>query len=77
MITTGYKLVLENLYMPESGTSRHVMICISGFLSEKCSFETSWRYLVDECRKSGTPLYTVRWEASDTSVLENNTMDAA
>lgn len=59
--------MLENLYMPDGArpTSRHVLICVSGFLSEVGDMETSWRYLVDECRAKGVPLYTVRWESKD------------
>lgn len=78
MINKRYKIVLENLYVPDmSSTSRHVFICVSGFLSETGEMETSWRYLIDECRQRGLPLYTVRWEAKDSSQLENIALSAA
>ena len=71
MISKGHKIILENLYMPESYTARHVLICVSGFLSETGEMESSWRYLMDECRERSVPLYTVRWESKDTSQLQN------
>ena len=63
--------------MPEPNTSRHVFICVSGFLSEDCVAIESWKYLADECRQKGFPLYTVRWEAKDTTQLTGDATRAA
>ena len=58
-------------------TTRHVMICVSGFLSESGSYAKSWEFLVAECRARNMPLYTVKWEAGDYSQLENIALNQA
>ena len=67
LIVAQPKLILEALYVPDEPdtASRHVMICISGFMSEQGSLKRSWQYLVEECRQRSVPLYSVRWEAKD------------
>mmetsp|Transcript_25194 Transcript_25194/g.33743 ORF Transcript_25194/g.33743 Transcript_25194/m.33743 type:complete len:80 (-) Transcript_25194:687-926(-) len=64
---------------PESGlvTSRHVLICVSGFLSESGSYAKSWEFLVAECRARNVPLYTIKWEAKDMGQLENIVLNQA
>lgn len=83
IITRRFKIVLENLYMP-SGVdgsnqvaSRHIVICVSGFLSEKGEMNSQWKYLTDECRKKSMPLYTVRWEAKTQKELESIAIEQA
>jgi len=71
--------VLENLSTAASYShaSRHVIICVSGFLSAVGDMDASWRYLVDECRSKEVPLYTVRWEAKDQTIIENMAINQA
>ena len=71
--------MLEKLSTPYSSgnASRHVVICFSGFLSAVGDMDASWRYLIDECRSKEMPLYTVRWEAKDQTVIENMAINQA
>ena len=64
LLQKRHKIGLQNLYMPEGDqtglvTSRHVVICVSGFLSEEGNYAQSWENLVIECRARNVPLYTV------------------
>ena len=82
MISKRHMIQLECLYLPKSGnspsvTSRHVVICVSGFLSETGEMESSWTYLVNECRAKGVPLYAVRWESKDQSQMEGIAIEKA
>ena len=52
-------------------TSRHIMLCISGFLSEADTQQLDWQYLIDECRHRGVPLYYVCWQAKNQTELED------
>ena len=39
--------------------------------------ESSWTYLVNECRAKGVPLYAVRWESKDQSQMEGIAIEKA
>jgi len=71
MLAQGIKLQLEELYLPESRKSRHAVISISGFLSENSDLAHDWQYLIAFCKEKGLPLYSLRWESKDTTVIES------
>ena len=76
------RLVFENLYMPPPSASgkvraRHIMLVISGFLSESGAHSKSWQHVMTLCRNSGTPLYTVKWEAKSYEGVDNVALTAA
>ena len=48
-----------------------MLICVSGFLSEKEDGSSGWIHLINFCRVRGLPLYQVCWESKDYGELEN------
>ena len=65
------RVTVDKLYVPEerNAASRHILICISGFLSENDSGNTSWENLINECRDKKLPLYNVKWESKSGSEI--------
>jgi len=54
---------LQLLQKPESKCHKHIVIAISGFLSEKSDQTEDWAHLKSECKKFGYPLICVKWES--------------
>lgn len=82
MTGKGSKIVIQNIFMPnqdESGQvlSRHIMICVSGFLSESGNYKKDWESLVSECRARNMPLYTINWEAKQMDQIEDIAINQA
>mmetsp|Transcript_25936 Transcript_25936/g.32262 ORF Transcript_25936/g.32262 Transcript_25936/m.32262 type:complete len:226 (-) Transcript_25936:427-1104(-) len=76
------KIVFECLYMPPADgtgvvTSRHIMLCVSGFLSESGAHKKSWEHMVTMCRVANIPIYSVKWEAKGYDIMENVALDQA
>ena len=76
------KITFECLFMPKPDgtgevTSRHVMLCISGFLSESGAHTKSWEHMIQMCRVANIPIYSVKWEAKSYELMENVALDAS
>ena len=70
IIDQSSKVILELLYMPtESQAHRHVIVAISGFLSEKSDSGNDWLALKQYCEDHQYPLYALRWESKDSAQL--------
>ena len=55
---------LTLLHKPENGVHKHIIIAVSGFLSEKADHGSDWAHLKDYCQKFDYPLFGVGWESS-------------
>lgn len=55
------------MYAPEASVHKHLMIAISGFLSEKSDQSEDWEHLKNYCKQYNMPLFAVCWEAQSTS----------
>ena len=62
-------MILEQLHMPDSRVHRHVIVAISGFLSEKSDSGNDWLALKKYCEENQYPLYALRWESKDSTQL--------
>ena len=58
------EVTIENLYMPASNVHMHVVIAVSGFLSEGTAEQGNWLHLINYCRARGLPCYAINWRAS-------------
>ena len=58
------EVFIENLFMPQSRMHRHVVIAVSGFLSEGTQEQGNWLHLINFCRARGLPCYSINWKAS-------------
>lgn len=63
--------------MPESNKHRHVIISVSGFLSQTSDAAADWHFLMNYCKAMQLPLYALRWESKDTSELTEIVKDSA
>ena len=58
------QVVLKNLLPGEpSRNSQHVIICISGWLSENSDKEQEWAHMTEYVKDSGSALFTLSWES--------------
>lgn len=61
--------------MPECGSHKHVILAISGFLSENADQNEDWAHLKAQCIKHGVPLMAVCWEANSASSIGSVALD--
>ena len=56
---------------------RHVVIAVSGFLSEGTKEQGNWVHLINYCRARGLPCYSINWKASSEENVKEMMKDNA
>ena len=62
---------LVEIYLPPGELHRHILIAISGFLSEKDDQHESWAMLRGYCEKHEIPLFALQWQAQAEEDVKN------
>ena len=51
------------------GKTKHVHICISGFLSERDDFKYEWKDFINHLKDKQVSCYAIRWKSYDISMF--------